>query len=144
MLKAFRIIKFTLYFSKVDKENVYLKDDAIYYKEEKIIDCNEIKLVGNLCNFSEELESVESLAFEAFIFLNIKCGIIIRDWQRFSKSKNGIIFIESKYNIFIEKYDLSMFNEIIFEHHSKIVEKDYQVLVNQLKIQGFKIKFFEG
>ncbi len=35
------------YFSKTDKENVYLKDNAIYYKEEKIIDCNEIKLVGN-------------------------------------------------------------------------------------------------
>lgn len=44
----------------------------------------------------------------------------------------------------IEKYDLSMFNEIIFEHHSKIVKKDYQILVNRLKKQGFKIKFFDS
>lgn len=44
----------------------------------------------------------------------------------------------------IEKYDLSIFNEILFEHHSKIVKKDYQILVNRLKEQGFKIKFFDS
>ncbi len=34
------------YFSKNSKQNVYLKDDAIYYRDEKVIDCNEIMLKG--------------------------------------------------------------------------------------------------
>ena len=39
--------------------------------------------------------------------------------------------------------DLSMFNDIIFEHHQRIVEKDYNLLVNELKKQGFIIQLFE-
>ncbi len=39
--------------------------------------------------------------------------------------------------------DLSMFNDIIFEHHQRIVNKDYTLLVNELQKQGFKIQFFE-
>ncbi len=34
------------YFSKNSKQNVYLKDNAIYYHDEKVIDCNDIKLKG--------------------------------------------------------------------------------------------------
>lgn len=34
------------YFSKESKQNVYLEDNAIYYRDEKVIDCNEIKLKG--------------------------------------------------------------------------------------------------
>ncbi len=34
------------YFSKESKQNVYLEDNAIYYKGEKVIDCSEIKLKG--------------------------------------------------------------------------------------------------
>lgn len=44
----------------------------------------------------------------------------------------------------IENNDLSMFNEILFEHHSKIVKKDYKPLVTELKKQGFEIKFFKS
>lgn len=35
--------------------------------------------------------------------------------------------------------DLSMFNDIIFEHHSEIVGKDYNLLVEKLKKENFKI-----
>ena len=34
------------YFSKESKQNVYLDNSAIYYKDEKVIDCSEIKLKG--------------------------------------------------------------------------------------------------
>lgn len=40
----------------------------------------------------------------------------------------------------ILNYDLSMFNEIIFEHHTKYVHKDYHLLIDKLVEQGFKIK----
>lgn len=36
--------------------------------------------------------------------------------------------------------DLSMFNDIIFEHHSKIVKKDYNNLIDKLQREGFSIK----
>ena len=34
------------YFSKEKHENVYMKDNSIYYHDEKVIDCDDIKLVG--------------------------------------------------------------------------------------------------
>lgn len=34
------------YFSKNSKQNVYLKDNAIYYHDDKVINCNDIKLKG--------------------------------------------------------------------------------------------------
>lgn len=40
----------------------------------------------------------------------------------------------------ILNYDLSMFNEIIFEHHTKYVHKDYHLLIDKLIEQDFKIK----
>ena len=40
--------------------------------------------------------------------------------------------------------DLSMFNEIIFEHHSYIVGKDYNLLIDKLKEENFKIKTFNS
>ncbi len=43
----------------------------------------------------------------------------------------------------IPNNDLSMFNEILFEHHSEIVKKDYHILVDELKKQGFKMKFYD-
>lgn len=44
----------------------------------------------------------------------------------------------------IEKNDLSMFNEILFEHHGKIVNKDFNILVKKLKKQGFNIEFYQS
>lgn len=44
----------------------------------------------------------------------------------------------------IENNDLTMFNEILFEHHGKIVNKDYNILVNELKKQGFNIEFYQS
>ncbi len=41
----------------------------------------------------------------------------------------------------IEKCDLSLFNELIFEYHSEIVGRDYRILVDKLESQGFKIEF---
>ena len=38
--------------------------------------------------------------------------------------------------------DLSMFNDIIFEHHSKLVGKDYNLLIDKLKEENFKITTF--
>ena len=38
--------------------------------------------------------------------------------------------------------DLSMFNDIIFEHHSKMVGKDYNILIDKLKKENFKINTF--
>ena len=35
------------YFSKDKKENVYMKDDAIYYHDEKVIETKDIKLMGS-------------------------------------------------------------------------------------------------
>ena len=37
-----------------------------------------------------------------------------------------------------------MFNEIIFEHHSYIVGKDYNLLIDKLKEENFKIKTFNS
>ena len=42
----------------------------------------------------------------------------------------------------IENYDLSKFNEIIFEHHAYIVEKDCKPLIDKLKEQNFKIQTY--
>lgn len=39
----------------------------------------------------------------------------------------------------ITNHDLSMFNDIIFEHHSSIVKKDYKPLISKLEEQNFKI-----
>ena len=38
--------------------------------------------------------------------------------------------------------DLTMFNDIIFEHHSGMVGKDYNVLIEKLKKENFKINRF--
>ena len=38
--------------------------------------------------------------------------------------------------------DLTMFNDIIFEHHSKQVGKDYKTLINKLEKEGFKINTY--
>ena len=35
--------------------------------------------------------------------------------------------------------DLTMFTDIVFEHHSKIAGKDYKPLIEKLKKDGFKI-----
>ena len=35
--------------------------------------------------------------------------------------------------------DLSMFNDIIFEHHAKLTGKDYNILLKKLKEENFKI-----
>ncbi|WP_296804206.1 hypothetical protein [uncultured Methanobrevibacter sp.] len=37
-----------------------------------------------------------------------------------------------------------MFNEILFEHHGKIVNKDFNILVKELKKQGFNIEFYQS
>lgn len=44
----------------------------------------------------------------------------------------------------IEKNDLTMFNEILFEHHGKIANKDFNILVEELKKQGFNIEFYQS
>lgn len=44
-----------------------------------------------------------------------------------------------EFNIILNS-DLSNFNDIIFEHHSFLVDKDYKLLVDKLESQGFKIK----
>ena len=38
--------------------------------------------------------------------------------------------------------DLTMFNDIIFEHHAKIAGKDYKPLIQKLKEEGFKINTY--
>ena len=45
------------YFSKDNKQNVYLKDNAIYYRDEKVIDCSEIKLKG-LHNYENAMAAI--------------------------------------------------------------------------------------
>lgn len=47
-----------------------------------------------------------------------------------------------EFNIILNT-DLSEFNDIIFEHHSKLVNKDYELLIHKLKSQGFKINKLE-
>ena len=44
----------------------------------------------------------------------------------------------------IEGSDLSMFNDIIFEHHSKMVKKEYNSLVKKLENECFKIKKYDS
>ena len=39
----------------------------------------------------------------------------------------------------IHNEDLTMFKDIVFEHHSKIAGKDYKPLIEKLKKDGFKI-----
>ena len=38
--------------------------------------------------------------------------------------------------------DLTMFNDIVFEHHSKIAGKDYRPLIEKLEKDGFKINTY--
>ncbi|WP_296804208.1 FkbM family methyltransferase [uncultured Methanobrevibacter sp.] len=38
--------------------------------------------------------------------------------------------------------DLTMFNDVIFEHHSKLVGKDYKSLINKLESEGFKTNIY--
>lgn len=42
----------------------------------------------------------------------------------------------------ILNHDLTIFNDIIFEHHSKIAGKDYKPLIEKLKNNGFKINTY--
>ena len=42
----------------------------------------------------------------------------------------------------IHNEDLTMFNDIIFEHHSKQVGKDFKPLIEKLKKDGFKINTY--
>lgn len=42
----------------------------------------------------------------------------------------------------IEKEDLTMFNEIVFEHHSKLTGKDYKPLIEKLKKDGYHINTY--
>ena len=42
----------------------------------------------------------------------------------------------------VAKSDLSMFNDIILEHHAEIAGKDYKPIINKLKEQNFKIDTF--
>lgn len=42
----------------------------------------------------------------------------------------------------IENSDLTMFNEIVFEHHTMLMGKDYNILINKLKSNNFKIKTY--
>lgn len=42
----------------------------------------------------------------------------------------------------IENEDLSMFNDIIFEHHTMLTGKDYNILINKLKDDNFQIKTY--
>ncbi len=45
--EASKVVKSKLlFFSKDTKQNVYLKDDAIYYKDEKVIDTKDIRIKG--------------------------------------------------------------------------------------------------
>ena len=39
--------------------------------------------------------------------------------------------------------DLSMFNDIIFEHHSHITGKNYNILIEKLKKENFKINVMQ-
>ena len=45
-----------------------------------------------------------------------------------------------EFNIILNT-DLSNFSDIIFEHHSILVGKNYEMLIKKLNEQGFKIKF---
>lgn len=47
-----------------------------------------------------------------------------------------------EFNIILNQ-DISVFNDIIFEHHSKIVGKDYKLLIDKLVSYGFNIKQIE-
>lgn len=42
----------------------------------------------------------------------------------------------------ISKHDLTMFNDIIFEHHAQMVNKDHRTLIDILENQGFKTNIY--
>lgn len=48
------------YFSKDNKQNVYLENNAIYYRNEKVIDCSEIKLKG-LHNYENIMAAISAV-----------------------------------------------------------------------------------
>ena len=48
------------YFSKESKQNVYLENDAIYYRDNKVIDCSEIKLKG-LHNYENIMAAISAV-----------------------------------------------------------------------------------
>lgn len=57
------------------------------------------------------------------------------------KIKPDILKIDCEgceFNIILNT-DLSSFKDIIFEHHSKLVNNDYKLLIDKLRSQGFKI-----
>ncbi|MGN1371392.1 MAG: UDP-N-acetylmuramoyl-L-alanine--D-glutamate ligase [Candidatus Coprovivens sp.] len=48
------------YFSKESKQNVYLENNAIYYRDNKVIDCSEIKLKG-LHNYENIMAAISAV-----------------------------------------------------------------------------------
>ena len=61
------------YFSRIDKRNAYLKDNAIYYKDEKIIDTKDIKLQGvhNYENIMAAIIAVKECGVDNKAIVNI-------------------------------------------------------------------------
>ena len=68
--------------------------------------------------------------------------ITIEDILNENNIKPDILKIDCEgceYNIILNT-DLSAFNDIIFEHHQILIKKDYNLLIDKLKSQGFEVE----
>lgn len=77
------------YFSKNSKQNVYLKDNAIYYHDDKVIDCNDIKLKG-MHNYENIMAAISAVKV-----YNVDNGSICKVLKTFGGVEHRIEYVDT-------------------------------------------------
>lgn len=77
------------YFSKNNKQNVYLNNNAIYFQDEKIIDCSKIKLKG-LHNYENIMAVISAVKV-----YNIDNAIICKVLENFGGVEHRIEYVDT-------------------------------------------------
>lgn len=77
------------YFSKNSKQNVYLKDNAIYYHDEKVIDCNDIKLKG-MHNYENIMAAISAVKV-----YNVEDEVICKVLRSFGGVEHRIEYVDT-------------------------------------------------
>ena len=108
------------------KKNITLINKAVGSKKGKII-------IDNLNSAKDFATQSESYEIEV-----ITISDVLNDYN-FTPDVLKMDCEGCEFEIILNE-DLSMFNDIIFEHHASMTGKDYNLLIDKLKKENFKIK----